>query len=279
MTMTPDQYCEQQAAKSGSSFYYSFLFLEPERRQAIVALYAFCREVDDVVDECADPLLAATKLTWWRHEIEALYAGHPSHPVTRALATALPRFRLLREQLLDIIDGMEMDLLQDRYEDFAALQRYCYRVASVVGIAAASIFGHQRPETLAYAEDLGLAFQLTNIIRDVGEDAQRGRIYLPLDELRRYAVDPADLLQQRYSDNFRRLMAFQIERAIACYDKAMAQLPEVDRKAQRAGLVMAAIYRRVLENIAKDGCRVLDRRASLSPLTKLWLAWRTWVKG
>ena len=279
MTMTPDQYCEQQAAKSGSSFYYSFLFLEAERRQAIVALYAFCREVDDVVDECADPMLAATKLAWWRHEIDALYAGHPSHPVTRALAIALPRFGLQREHLLEIVAGMEMDLLQSRYVDFAELKLYCHRVAGVVGLIAASIFGYRQAATLAYAEELGLAFQLTNIIRDVGEDAQRGRIYLPQEELQTFSVAPADLLQGRYSDGFRHLMEFQIERAIACYDRAMAQLPSEDRQTQRAGLVMAAIYRRLLENIRKNGCRVLDQRASLSPLTKLWLAWRTWIKG
>ncbi len=277
MTMTPDQYCEEQAAKSGSSFYYSFLFLEPQRRQAIIALYAFCREVDDVVDECADPMLAATKLAWWRQEIDCLYNGHPSHPVTQALAQALPRFPLRREQLLEIVAGMEMDLLQNRYADYAELQLYCHRVAGVVGLAAASIFGYSQEQTLAYAESLGLAFQLTNIIRDVGEDAERGRIYLPVDELQRFSVAPADILQRRYSEAFRHLMEFQIERAMACYDQAMAQLPAADRRAQRAGLVMAAIYRRLLDNIKKDGCRVLDRRASLSPLLKLWLAWRTWV--
>jgi len=277
MTMTPDQYCEEQAAKSGSSFYYAFLFLEPGRRRAIVALYAFCREVDDVVDECADPALAATKLAWWRREIDALYSGHPSHPVTQALALALPRFQLPREQLLEIVAGMEMDLLQNRYADFAALKLYCYRVASVVGMAAANIFGYSAPATLGYAAELGLAFQLTNIIRDVGEDAQRGRIYLPQDELQRYRVDPDDILQHRYSEAFRLLMEFQIERAEAAYDSAMAQLPAEDRRAQRTGLVMAAMYRRLLTNIRRDGCRVLDRRASLSPLTKLWLAWRTWL--
>jgi len=277
MTMTPDQYCEQQAAKSGSSFYYSFLFLEPERRRAIVALYAFCREVDDVVDECADPALAAVKLGWWRREIDALYSGHPTHPVTQALALALPRFQLPREQLLEIVAGMEMDLLANRYADFAALQRYCYRVASVVGLAAANIFGVTREATLGYAEELGLAFQLTNIIRDVGEDALRGRIYLPLDELQRYRVDPEDILQRRYSEGFRELMQFQIERALAHYDSALTRLPAEDRRTQRTGLVMAAIYRRLLTNIRRDGCRVLDRRASVSPLIKLWLAWRTWV--
>ncbi len=277
--MSPDQYCEQQAAKSGSSFYYSFLFLEAERRQAIVALYAFCREVDDVVDECADPSIAATKLAWWRQEIEALYQGHPSHPVTQALAIARRRFPLQREQLQEIISGMEMDLAPARYADFAELQLYCHRVAGVVGIAAAGIFGHSQAATLDYAAALGLAFQLTNIIRDVGEDAQRGRIYLPLDELQRFGVAPADILARRPSDAFVRLMEFQIARAEAAYAQAMAQLPAADRSAQLAGLVMAAIYRRLLANIKRDGCRVLDRRARLSPLTKLWLAWRTWVKG
>ena len=279
MTMTPDQYCEEQAAASGSSFYYSFLFLEPSRRQAIVALYAFCREVDDVVDECVDPGLAATKLAWWRSEVDALYAGHPSHPVTRALAAAVGRYPISRAQLLEIIAGMEMDLLQNRYADFAELRLYCHRVAGVVGLAAASIFGHTRTDTLRYAEQLGLAFQLTNIIRDVGEDAERGRIYLPLDEMQRYGVTAADILARRTSEEFRRLMEFQIARAESAYAEALALLPPEDRRAQRAGLVMAAIYRRLLANIKANGCRVLESRARLSPLTKLWLAWRTWLRG
>lgn len=277
--MTPDQYCQQRTAQSGSSFATSFLFLEPGRRQAITALYAFCREVDDVVDECADPQLARTRLDGWRAEIEALFAGRPSHPVTQALAGAIARFKLPKEQFLEIIAGMEMDLQQDRYADFAALNLYCYRVASVVGLAAAEIFGYRDSQTLKYAHDLGLAFQLTNIIRDVGEDARRGRIYLPQDELRRFDVPEADLLDGRYSDRLRRLMEFQIERAAGFYDRAMDQLPATDRKAQRAGLVMAAIYRAVLEKIWRDGCRVLDRRASLSSTRKLWLAWKTWIRG
>ncbi len=277
--MTPDQYCQQKAAGSGSSFYYSFLFLEPERRQAITALYAFCREVDDVVDECTDQAIASVKLGWWRSEIAALFDGRPSHPVTQALAVAATRFRLSRKLFTEIIDGMEMDLLQNRYADFRALNLYCYRVAGVVGQAAAEIFGYQDPRTLKYAHDLGLAFQLTNIIRDVGEDGRRGRIYLPLDELQRFGVPPTDILEARYSDNFRRLMEFQVERAEACYGEAMVHLPPADRKAQRAGLVMAAIYRALLGKIKRNGCRVLDRRMSLSPLGKLWLAWRTWRKG
>jgi phytoene synthase len=277
--MTPAEYCQQKASASGSSFYYSFLFLPPERRRAIMALYAFCREVDDVVDECDDPRLAADQLAGWRAEIDELYAGRPRHPVTQALLAVLPRFRLLREQLLEIIDGMEMDLRQTRYPDFKALSLYCYRVASVVGLLAAEIFGYTDPRTLEYAHDLGMAFQLTNIIRDVGEDARRGRIYLPTDELERFGVAAADILNARHSENFRRLMEFQIERAEGYYAQALNRLPDADRKTQLPGLIMAAIYRTLLGDIRRDTGLVLRRRASLSPLRKLWIAGRTWIKG
>jgi phytoene synthase len=276
--MNPDDYCQQKAASSGSSFYYSFLFLPIERRRAITALYAFCREVDDVVDECNDPQIAATKLAWWRTEVARLYEGKAGHPVTQALQGVLPSFNLPQEQLLEIIDGMEMDLTQTRYLDFKGLSLYCYRVASVVGLLAAEIFGYQDRKTQKYAHDLGMAFQLTNIIRDVGEDARRGRIYLPIDELQQFDVKAADILNARYSDNFRRLMEFQIERAERYYEQAFAQLPAGDRRAQRPGLVMAAIYRALLEEIHRDGCRVLTQRTSLTPLRKLWLAVKTWVK-
>ena len=277
--MTPDEYCQKKAADSGSSFYYSFLFLPDNRRRAITALYAFCREVDDVVDECPDPQLAATKLAWWRQAVAKLYAGAPDHPVTQALLPAVGEFSLPQEQLLEIIDGMEMDLQQTRYLDFKALSLYCYRVASVVGLLAAEIFGSQDRQTQKYAHDLGMAFQLTNIIRDVGEDARRGRVYLPIDELQRFDVPVADILNARQTDNFRRLMEFQIERAEEYYAQAMAALPAIDRKAQRPGLVMAAIYRTLLDEIKRDGCQVLTQRTSLTPLRKLWIAWRTWIKG
>jgi phytoene synthase len=278
--MNPHAYCQDRAAKSGSSFYYSFLFLPPERRQAITALYAFCREVDDVVDECHDVQLAQTKLEWWRGEASRVYAGPaPTHPVCLALKDVVTRFDLPREQLLEIIDGMEMDLTQTRYLDFKALQLYCYRVASVVGLLAAEIFGHEDRQTLRYAHDLGLALQLTNIIRDVGEDARRGRIYLPIEDLQRFNVRASEILERQYSDNFRALMAFEAERARKFYDQALAQLPAVDRKRQRAGLVMAAIYRTLLDEIARDGFQVLDRRTSLTPVRKLWIAGRTWARA
>jgi phytoene synthase len=275
--MNPDDYCRQKVAESHSSFAASFRFLAPERRQAITALYAFCREVDDAVDECSDPGVAAAKLGWWRGEVDALYAGTPTHPVTQSLALALPRFNLPAEHLQEIIDGMEMDLHQVRYADFKALHLYCYRVASVVGLLAAEIFGYSDRRTLKYAHDLGLAFQLTNIIRDVGEDARRGRIYLPQDELARFDVAEADILASRHSAPFQALMEFQAERARDCYRRALGELPIADRKAQRAGLIMAAIYRTVLDEVAKDGFRVLDHRIALPPARKLWIAVRTWL--
>ncbi|WP_068804696.1 presqualene diphosphate synthase HpnD [Thauera phenolivorans] len=277
--MNPHDYCQEKAAKSGSSFYYSFMFLPPERRQAITALYAFCREVDDVVDECHDPSLAQAKLAWWRQELGRVYSGTPTHPVGLALQDVVGRYAMAEEQLEEIIDGMAMDLQQTRYLDFKGLQLYCYRVASVVGLLAAGIFGYQERQTLKYAHDLGIAFQLTNIIRDVGEDARRGRIYLPVDELQRFDVPAKDILEARYTDNFRALMAFQAERAERFYDQALAQLPAVDRRAQRPGLIMAAIYRTLLEEIAADGFLVLDRRTSLTPLRKVWIAGKTWMKG
>lgn len=277
--MSPDAYCQERAARSGSSFYYSFMFLPTQRRMAITALYAFCREVDDVVDECTDVSVARSKLTWWREEIRRLEAGSPEHPVTRALLPHIAPFALQYAHLRDIIDGMEMDLDQTRYLDFEGLRLYCHRVAGVVGILAASIFGVSDPRTLDYAEKLGLAFQLTNIIRDVGEDARIGRIYLPLADLKAYGVSPQDILSTRPSPAFVSLMQFQSERARRVYHEALALLPECDRRAQRTGLIMASIYATLLGEIEADGFRVLTHRTSLTPLRKLWLAWRTWRTG
>lgn len=277
--MTPDQYCEDKARQSGSSFYYSFRFLTPDKRRAITALYAFCREVDDVVDECSDAHVARTTLNWWRGEVVALYGGRPQHPVTQALVPLVQQFNLAQEHLLEIIDGMEMDLDQPRYADFKSLQLYCYRVASVVGLLSAEIFGYRNRQTLKYAHDLGIAFQLTNIIRDVGEDARRGRIYLPHDELQQFGVTEADILHARETEGFRKLMAFQIERARRYYRQALDRLPATDRKAQRTGLIMAAIYQATLDEVEQSGCHVLKERVSLTPTYKLWLAFKTWFRN
>ena len=281
--MTPDQYCQEKAVQSGSSFYYSFLYLPPEKRRAITALYAFCREVDDVVDECTEESVARMKLAWWRKEIASVYneeqGKEPSHPVAKALVPVIKTINLSASQLIEIIDGMEMDLNCNRYPDFISLQLYCHHVAGVVGQLSAEIFGYKDIKTLEYAHNLGLAFQLTNIIRDVGEDARRGRIYLPEDELAKFGVSSEDILHSRESDNFRKLMEFQIERAEYYYTKAFAALPTEDRRNQRPGFIMAAIYRALLDEIKEDGCQVMRQRVSLTPIRKLWIGWRTWVRG
>jgi phytoene synthase len=275
--MTPDDYCQNKAAQSGSSFYYSFRFLPPDRRRAITALYAFCREVDDIADEVGDLDIARVKLGWWRAELTNLFEGNPQHPVTRALAPALAPFGLDQARMNEIIDGMEMDLTHHRYRDFKSLKIYCHRVAGVVGQLAAGIFGYTNPRTLAYAEQLGLAFQLTNIIRDVGEDARRDRIYLPLEELDRFGVSTDDIFSARHTLAFEKLMAFQNERAKCTYAEAYAAIAPEDKRQQRPGLIMAAIYESLLEEIERDNFQVLSQRISLTPMRKLWIAWRTWI--
>ncbi|MEZ5650602.1 MAG: presqualene diphosphate synthase HpnD [Burkholderiaceae bacterium] len=275
--MTPDEYCQQKAAASGSSFYYSFLFLKGPARLAIMALYAFCREVDDVVDETRDAGVAARQLEWWRTEVDRMQAGQAQHPVMRALAPHMEPFELRTAWLHEIIDGMAMDLHQDRYLDFESLRLYCHRVAGVVGQCAARIFGSRGPQIDAYAETLGLAFQLTNIIRDVGEDARRGRIYLPVDELQRFGVAQHDVLAARTTPAFVELMRFQGQRARSQFEHAYRLLPESERRAQRPGLMMAAIYAHLLREIETDGYRVLEHRVALTPIRKLLLAWKTWL--
>jgi 15-cis-phytoene synthase len=275
--MTPIEYCQDKAAKSGSSFYYAFLFLPPERRQAITALYAFCREVDDVVDECTDTSIARIKLAWWRTQIDAMYQGKAEHPVTLALTPHLKPFDITQPRLLAIIDGMEMDLDQTRYLDWPALEKYCWHVAGVVGELSAGIFGYRDPETLQYASKLGIAFQLTNIIRDVGDDARRGRIYLPISDLQKFEVRASDILNGQYSDSFAALMAFEGQRARQMYFEAIERLPAEDQRAQRPGLMMAAIYHSLLTEIEHEKWQVLDQRISLTPLRKFWLAWKNFV--
>ncbi len=277
--MTPLEYCKQKAAQSGSSFTISFIFLPKNQRNAMTALYAFCREVDDVVDECSDFNVAQTKLNWWKIEIANLYNAMPQHPVTQALQPYVQQFNLVQEHFLEIIDGMEMDLKFNRYEDFKQLQLYCYRVASVVGLLSASIFGFKNRKTLKYAHDLGMAFQLTNIIRDVGEDARRGRIYLPLDELRKANVSEDDILHSRETSAVKELIEYQIERAESYYDKALRELPIEDAKQQRAGLMMAAIYRTLLREIkAESAEKVLNFKTKLPPFRKFLLAMQAYFK-
>lgn len=273
--MTPQEYCRNKTAQSGSNFYYSFLTLSDNRRDAITALYAFCREVDDIVDSRGEPQIKQVKLDWWRKEIDNLFAGTPQHPITRALAEPIKEFTLDQEHFMEILDGMEMDLHPTRFPDFKSLSLYCHRVAGVVGILSAEIFGYENRQTLKYAHNLGIAFQLTNIIRDVYDDMRRDRLYLPTADLEEFGVKESDIRQRQSSTAFEALLQFQIERANAYYDRAMENLPDVDRYNQRAGLIMAAIYRQLLSVIHRDVGKVLECRVRLMPLQKLWIAWST----
>ena len=277
--MNPEQYVQQKAAASGSSFYYAFLFLPKPRRAAITAFYAFCREIDDVVDEKRDPGVAATKLAWWRTEVAQAFAGEPHHPAMKALMPHALAYGIEQRQLQDVITGCQMDLDQTRYLDFHALARYCHLVAGVVGEGAARIFGQTDPQTTAYAHKLGLALQLTNILRDVGEDALRGRIYLPVNELQQFDVKAHEILNRVHSPRFVALMKFQATRAHQAYDEALALLPAADLRAQKPGLMMASIYRALLREIERDDFQVLNQRISLTPLRKFWLAWRVQALG
>ncbi|GKS83718.1 presqualene diphosphate synthase HpnD [Acidovorax sp. SUPP1855] len=277
--MTPEQYVQQKAAASGSSFYYAFLFLPAPRRAAITAFYGFCREVDDVVDEVSDAGVARTKLAWWQAEVAQSFAGRATHPVMQALMPHVAAYGIEERHLQAVIDGCQMDLEQTRYLDFPGLSRYCQLVAGVVGEVAARIFGQTDDRTTEYAHTLGLAFQLTNIIRDVGEDAMMGRIYLPVAELQQFDVKAHEILKRQYSERFTALMRFQAERAHRLYDEALALLPTGDRRAQKPGLMMASIYRTLLREIEHDGFQVLHQRVSLTPLRKLWLAWKVQALG
>ncbi|MFN3375587.1 MAG: presqualene diphosphate synthase HpnD [Burkholderiaceae bacterium] len=277
--MTPEQYVQHKAVASGSSFYYAFLFLPAPRRAAITAFYAFCREVDDVVDEVSDPGVARTKLAWWQGEVQRAFAGQGSHPVMRALIPHTAAYGIEPRHLHAVIEGCQMDLEQTRYLDFPGLQRYCHLVAGVVGEVAARIFGQTDERTTAYAHTLGLAFQLTNIIRDVGEDAMRGRIYLPVNELQQFDVKAHEILKRQYSERFTALMRFQAERAHRLYDEALRMLPDADRRTQKPGLMMANIYRTLLREIEHENFQVLHQRIRLTPLRKFWLAWKVQALG
>jgi phytoene synthase len=270
---------QEKAASSGSSFYYAFLFLPPHRRAAITAFYAFCREIDDVVDEVPDPGVAATKLAWWQTEVHRAYEGQSQHPVMLALMPCAHEFGIQASHLLAVIEGCQMDLSQTRYLDYPGLQRYCHLVAGVVGEVAARIFGQSQDQTTTYAHTLGLAFQLTNIIRDVGEDAVRGRIYLPINELQQFEVKAQDILQRQDSPRFQALMRYQAARAHELYEQAFGLLHPADKRSQKPGLMMASIYRTLLREIESAHFPVLHQRVRLTPLRKFWLAWKVQALG
>ena len=279
--MQPLDYCRQKAAESRSSFLAAFRFLPQRRQDAMTVLYAFCRELDDVVDDCTDMQVAQTTLNWWRADLAKVFdGGAPEHPVCRALQGVVAEFALPHDELAEIIEGMQMDLTQARYANFAELQLYCHRVAGVVGRLITRILGFSRPETLDYADKMGLALQLTNIIRDVGEDARNGRIYLPMEDLQRFDVPAQTIMQAAPTPQFAELMAFQIARARATYREALALLPAADKKAQKMGLILAAIYYALLNEIERDGAQnVLKYKIAIPSPRKKRIALKIWLFG
>ena len=274
-------YCCQKAAESHSSFLSGFRFLSVEKRNAITVLYAFCRELDDVVDGCTDPNVAQITLNWWRSDLEKVFNNEmPEHPVHQALKDIRASFDLPKNEFEALIDGMQMDLEQARYGSFDELKLYCHRVAGVVGRLIARILGFSNPKTLEYADKMGLALQLTNIIRDVGEDARQGRIYLPIEEMQKFDVPANVIMQCKPTDNFAKLMQFQVDRARETYREAMLLLPAADKKSQKVGLIMAAIYYALLNEIDRDGAQnVLTYKIAIPSPRKKRIALKTWLFG
>ena len=277
--MTPEDYCRNLAAPSGSSFHYSVLFLPAGKRSALTCLFAFWREIKEGAEDCSDPALGQIKLDWWRQELAAAFSGRGQHPVTRALFPVAARFDLPRELLLELIDGVESGLFKNRHADFRSLQDYCGRTSGLAEQLAARILGLNDPSSLQHAQELGIAFGLTHVILNLRSDAKRNRILLPQDQFVRSGVAEEDILNLRETENLKKLIEFAIDKAENCYNRATSKFSAAERKAQRARLALAAIYRSQLGEIREDGCGILRRRVELTPVRKLWLAWTTWVGG
>ncbi|HYE75167.1 MAG TPA: presqualene diphosphate synthase HpnD [Blastocatellia bacterium] len=268
-----------------SNFFYSFLFLPRHKREAIMDVYAFCRAVDDVVDDIVDKSASSDEsvrqqlmeeLTKWRVELDALYAGHPSWPQTRRLQRTLKRFPMPKEYFEEMVAGCEMDLFHTRYETFDDLYQYCYRVAAITGLMCIEIFTYKSPRTREYAVNLGLALQLTNILRDLKEDASRGRVYLPQEDLRRFNYSENDLMNNVINENFLALMKFECDRARSFYRRAQACLPEEDRPTLTAAQTMGRIYYRLLEQIEGFNYDVFNHRARLHRPERFLIALSEW---
>ena len=279
------QYCTDLARRSGSNFYYSFFFLPQERRDAMHAVYAFCREVDGAVDDPAPGSDPRTHLARWRANVAAIYrqdgdgGAHSSNPVIICLADHIRRLGIPQDYFDEIIAGVEMDLTINRYATFSDLYQYCYRVASVVGLVCLKIFGARAPEAQTYAVNLGVAFQLTNILRDLKPDGERGRIYLPAEDLTRFGYGEKELLAGAYTPAFTSLMEFECRRAQEYYRAAEAALPESDRRALLPAEIMRAIYHTILERIAASRYEVFARRVTLSPPRRVAVALGAWFKN
>ncbi len=277
-------YVNTVARQSGSNFYFSFFSLPKEKREAMTALYAFCRQVDDAVDLPDRPAglpagqarQPSDEVQFWKEEIARTYDGKPTLPLTQSLYQAIERFDLSKVYFDGILQGVAMDLEQKRYLSFQQLSAYCYHVAGEVGLLCMEIFGYRSERLKTYAVKLGLAFQLTNILRDVGSDAERGRIYIPLEDLQRFGVTEDDILNRKLTPHLRRLLAFEARRARDAYREAAVLPTSEERPSLRAAEIMRAIYENVLDRIERRNFDVFSGRVRVPTVQKLFLAAKTW---
>lgn len=277
--MDSNKYTQQKTKKSKTNFYYSFLFLPKHKRDAIFTVYSFCRHSDDLVDDAPSPDAARRNLEGWREEIEACYQGDPRHPIMKAMTNVLDRFSIPKDYLHALVDGMEMDITKKRYDTFEDLSNYCYLAASVVGLICIEIFGYRSPKTKQYAIDLGKALQLTNILRDVGEDAQNGRIYLPAEDYRQFNLSDQDFLEKRYSPAFVEFMRFEADRARTFFHNATTLYNRSDHHLLFPAEIMRRIYFNILETIVEKDFDVYSERIRVSDKRKMYYALREWLAG
>jgi phytoene synthase len=274
--MTPEAYCKDKTRNSGSSFFYAFLFLPGDQRRAIMALYAFCREVDDIADEVSDQQVALSKLAFWRKEISNVFSGQPQHPVGKELNWARQHYPMDEELLVEILDGMQMDIMHQAIRKPADLSLYAYRVAGAVGLLSIEIFGYKHRRSRDFATSLGEALQLTNILRDVAEDARIGRIYLPQSDRIRYKIGNQEFKDGTMSEGMQQLLTEYGEKAEAAFQKALAYLPDGDRESLRPSLLMASIYYAYLQKLKRVDYNVWKQPLRILPVRKIWIAWRAW---
>ncbi|MFQ5356120.1 MAG: presqualene diphosphate synthase HpnD [Mariprofundaceae bacterium] len=274
--MNPARYCEEKARGSGSSFFYAFLFLQEEQRRAMIALYAFCREVDDIADEISDAQVAASKLVYWRNEIDRVYEGSPTHPIGKELNRAIQHFGLGQKHFHEVMDGIGTDIAGTPYLKKSDLSQYCYRVAGAVGLLSIKIFGHSSPTACDFAIALGEALQLTNILRDLKEDADRNRIYIPREDRLKFGVRDEDFMRGNMTNGMKSLLVHYGDKADVCYRKAVNLLPACDRTPLRPSLIMGSIYYAHLQRLKATDFDVWQQPVRLLPVRKIWIAWKAW---
>jgi 15-cis-phytoene synthase len=273
--MTPQQYCQDKVLREGSTLYYSLRFQPEATRKTLTALQAFFHEVSDIRYECADVNVASAKLYWWQQEIAHTFANTPHHPICQALSESITAHQLPQHYFQEIIEGFLLDLAVTRYTTFDELEAYCKRTAGVLSLLCTQVLGYQNDSTLKYAEQLGIALQLTSILRELRRDLLYSKLYIPTHELQEFNVNAQSLFNGQRSEAVQALLAYQTKRIRDYYNQAFKYLAKEDRFNQRSGLIRARIALATLDEIEKEGYQVFEHRIHLTPLRKLWITWRT----